>query len=336
MKRMKTKDKMNNSDELLIENIVGKTISDYFSKIFGRVNLQDGMYELTEVEQFTKYGQHIWKILQNAYKGIGGFKTYESMGDMINRISLAIICVHKKKIVACAIYRDDLGGQKLNGCGTIDGSNQNKALLRNIIKDDISNLQMYHWVEVSYPLEKWFKEENGNPIPSQMAHKLLHKAKSKIKEIGDGVHYQREMGRDRIIVTKAIYGFNSESTYIKVMKELEKYTGFKEYEDFKNYANSLPRITEDLDYEDNHPDKAISLAMEIIIQIGNVWDEGLRELSPKMKEYLKTAINTLQSYEDKNQQIIGLIRNGLYYYNNMEVLQYHTDENFNYLLYPIY
>lgn len=295
----------------------------------------NGTYEITEQDDFEKYGNDIWDILQNSYKALGGFKSYNSVVEMVNRISMAILCFHNNKIVACAIYRDDLGGQKLNGCGTIDGSETSKQLLRNVIKDDIENIRKYHWVEVSYPLEKWFKEEGGNPIPSKMAYKLLHKSKSKIRETGDGVHYEREIGRDHIPATKAIYGFNSDATYNHVMNKLEEYTGFKEYEDFKKYVNSLPSINEEIEYLDNHPDKTIALAMEIVIQIGNLWDDGVYELTPHMQEYLKNAISVLQNYPEKNSQIVALIKNGTYYLNNMDVLKCHTEEDFNYILYPI-
>lgn len=317
---------------ILNENYLHKVVSNILTKFIKKVPLSDGIYEFTDDNTISKYSNQIWKILQNSYKTIGGFKSYKNVNEMCNRISLAIIGVQDNMIVACAIYRDDLGGQKLNGCGTLNGSTEQKKILRAIIKDDIENLQKYHWVEVSYPLEKWFKELNGSPIPSSIAYKLLHKSKSKIKEIGDGVHYQRNVGSDDNFVTKAIYGFKDDTTYQRVMNNIEKYCGFENYDDFKEYANSLPKLDESFNYYDNHHDEEISKSMEVIIQIGNVWDEGWREITPNMKLYLITAITKLNNYQNKNKQIISLIKNGKYYLNNMSVLECH--EAFNYILSP--
>lgn len=315
----KTKMKKNiQLTESELHNIIRRTL---FS-ILSRVNYKDRNYDITDRQEIINYSSTIWSILQNSYKELGGFKSYNSKNEMAQTISLLTICVIKHRIVACAIYRDDLGGQKLNGCGTLNGSNEQKKLLRNLIRDDIDNLQKYHWVEVSYPLEKWFKEFNGNPIPSTMVAKLLHK--SKIHELEDGVHYQREIGVNHEIVTKAIYGFKDENTYNKVMNNLEKYAGFTNYKSFKNHINSLPRIVEEIDYKDNNTDETIALAMEIVIQIGNLWEDGYRELSPNMMRYLKNAVDILKQYEEKNQQINGLIRTGTYYLQNMEVILCHT------------
>lgn len=318
------------------EEIIGKAIRNSFRRFLNKTDLTDGIHEVTSGEDFGKYKNNIWRILQRSYKPLGGFKSYTSANEMAGRISMAILCVKKGRIVACAIYRDDLGGQKLNGCGTVDGSLQSKELLRGVIKDDIENLQKYHWVEVSPPLERWFKEEGGNPIPSKMAPNLLHKSKSKITEVGDGIHYTRQIGKDGDIATKAIYGFNSDSTYNKVMSKLEEYTGFKYYKDFKEYANSLPETTEDIEYSSNHPNKEVAMAMEVVIQIGNLWDDGYRELSRKMKTSLADAIKILKKSSTPSGQIKSLIRNGEYYYRNMEVLECHNANASDFILYPIY
>lgn len=302
-----------------LHNIVKNAIY----RMFNRIPLANGIYEITDESKLKRYSKQIWRILQNSYNTLGGFKSYSDAEEMSNRISLAVIAVSDRKIVACAIYRDDLGGQKLNGCGTLNGTSEQKSLLRSIIKEDIENFQKYHWVEVSYPLEKWFKEMNGNPIPSSLAHKLLHKSKSKIIELGDGVHYKRAIGNTNEMVTKAIYGFKDETIYNRVVNNLENYCNFNIYDKFKGYVNSLPKINEDIEYIDNHPNKDVALAMEIIIQIGNVWEDGIRELTPSMKEYLIASL-TILNRTDKNKQINALIKNGNYYLNHMEVLECHN------------
>ena len=319
---------------IITEGQIRNIIRNVLNKFSNEINLPDGNYEFVNDADIKKYSKCIWDILQRSYRNLGGFKSYETIDEMTNLISLAIICVRNKEIVACAIYRDDLGGQKLNGCGTIDGSEKNKEILRSIIKEDIENLKKYRWVEVSYPLEKWFKELGGNPIPSAIAHKLLHKGKDKIVDLNDGIHYQREMGKDKIVVTKAIYGFKSQNVYEMVMNNIEKYTGFETYNEFKSYANTLPKINEDFDYELNHSNKEVSVAMETIIQIGNLWEEGVRELTPNMHVYLENSIRFLTEYPEKNKQILALIKTGTYYYNNMDILKCYTSDDYDYIVKP--
>ena len=319
---------------IITEKDLKSIVHDVLHRIRNKTNLKDGIYEISDEAQLKQYSNIIWQILQNSYKELGGFKSYDSIDEMLGLISLATICVRNGKIVACAIYRGDLGGQKLNGCGTIDGSEQNKSILRAAIKDDIDNLKKYHWVEVSYPLEKWFKELGGNPIPVVIAHKLLHKSKGKIEDLGDGVHYRREMGKDKLMVTKAIYGFQSEAVYQTVMKNIEKLSGFEKYEDYKQHINTLPKINENIDFSMNHENKTVALSMEVIIQIGNLWEDGITEITPQMRNYLVSALKVLQKYNPKNPQINALIKNGLYYINNMDVLTDNVCNDYDYIVKP--
>lgn len=307
----------------LSESDLRGIVMNAVSRLSNWVGLEDGIYEMAERRDLKRYSRQMWRILRNAYKPFGGFKTYGSPDEMSGRISLAVIAVKGRKMVACAVYRDDIGGQKLNGCGTLNGTDSQKALLRSMIRDDIENLRKYHWAEVSYPLEKWFKEMGGNPMPSSIAHRLLHKSKSKITETGDGVHYVREIGGTGETVTKAIYGFKDESTYNKVMRNLEKLCNFKSYGDFRDYANSLPRINEEIDCSENHPDSRVAAAMEVVIQIGNAWDDGIRELTPLMKRHLAKSVAALKRVKGGSQQIAGLVRNGNYYLSHMDVLECH-------------
>lgn len=199
-------------------------------------------------------------------------------------------------------------------------------------KNDMENSEKYHWVEVCPPLGRWFKEEGGNPIPSKLAPSLLHIPKNKITKAGDGVHYTRQIGVDGYVATKAIYGFNGISTYNKVISRLEEYAGFKNSDDFKTQINSLPELREELDYSENHPNKPIAIAMEVVIQIGNLWEDGCREITPRMREYLYQVLQTLKSCKTKPGQINSLIKNGTYYYRYMDELRIHSLDNV--LFYP--
>lgn len=96
------------------------------------------------------------------------------------------------------------------------------------------------------------------------------------------------------------------------------------FDEPKTNINSLQELIGEIDYLDNHPDKPVAIAMEIVIQIGNLWDDGCRELTLKMRKYLYQALQTLQNCKTKNGQIKSLIKNGNYYYRNMDELRMYT------------
>ena len=323
----------------ITESDLRNSIKNTINRILNKTNLNDGIYELTDIESFKAYGKRIWSILQRSYSPFGGFLSYNNINDMISNMSLAIIAIKNNKIVACAIYRDDLGGQKLNGCGTYDGSNTSKELLRYIIKDDIDNLEKWHWVEVSPPLEKWFKELGGNPIPSEFASKILHKSKNKIHQLDDNVHYQRIIGKSTEPTTKAIYGFKDLKTYNLVMEKLTELTGFVDYNEFKNKINSSEQLFEDIDMYSNHENKTVSVAIEIVIQCGNLYEDGWYEITPQIYTLLKWAVNILEKYpnDEKNTQVTGCLRSGKFYLNYFKVIQVHTIQpKDNYILAPAF
>ena len=96
----------------------------------------------------------------------------------------------------------------------------------------------------------------------------------------------------------------------------------KEYEDlFADLMSGKGVCFDDNDPDklhlcDNHPDKTIARAMEVVIQAANMWEDGIRELTPEIKTYLTNALTTLQEYKDKNQWIESLIREGNYFLNH--------------------
>ena len=86
---------------------------------------------------------------------------------------------------------------------------------------------------------------------------------------------------------------------------------------FKEYSDILQIVREEPNYYNNHPDSTIAIAMEVVIQVGNLWDDGVRELTPTIRTDLKNALTTLQKYQNKNQRINNLIRAGNHYLNTM-------------------
>ena len=87
--------------------------------------------------------------------------------------------------------------------------------------------------------------------------------------MGDGIHYVKEIGADKIPATKAIYGFSSMSVYKTVVRKLEEYAVFTHYDGSEQPIDLHLELSEDLDYRDNHPNPQIALSMEVIIQIEN-------------------------------------------------------------------
>lgn len=321
---------------MITEAEIRQMIRNIFSKITGYVPLKDGIYEFEDKENISKYSNIVWEIMESSYRNLGGFKTYRNKNDLVQFTSLLILCVLNHKVVAAAIYRDDLGGQKLNGCGTIDGKQEHKEMLKQVIRSDIENLNKWHWVEVSHPLEKWFKEMGGNPIPSQMVPNLLHKSKSKIEFMPDNVHYKRQIANDvDNTYVKAIYGFKDPHTYKKVMAKLEQYTGFQEYNDFKNHINSLPKITEEIDYLNNYPDRKVATAMEVIIQFGNLYGDGIYDVSPRMYTWLKNAVQLLGQSKTQDKKIKSFYEKGCAYLKIFKPIIMYTFDDADYILGPL-
>lgn len=303
-------------DETKLNDIV-RTVINKITNPF--VKQKDGLYHFTSQEDIAKYGDAIWDILTNSYRKIGGFMTYSNKEAMVNRTSLLTAYIKNGRPIVCAIYRNNPSeenstGKKMVGCGTLHGTVAEKEYLKKIIKDDIDNYQKWHWCEVSGAIEKWFKDLNGNPIPSSFVSSILKMSRKNIKETGDGVHYSRFIGGSWY--TKYLYGFKDEQTYNKVID------AFEDYNDFKAFVNSDGRINEYFNYRANHEDETIAKAMEIIGQTDNMYEDGFRELTPLMTKYLQWAISTLKGY--KNGQMSRLIKQGLLDLQEMPVLECHT------------
>lgn len=296
------------------------------------IELEDNLYEFADKNEIKKYSDIIWYILQFSYKKIGGFFSFYSKENMEQRISKLVVYIKNKKIICCAIYRSDNGGYKLVGCGTLAGMKYQKEYLKDVIKNDINNVFLFHWCEVSKPLEYYFREYNGNPVPSKFAYRMLHKRESEIIPV-DIVHYKRLLNHDYHI--KCIYGFNSQKNYNKLMSTLEEYCEFKSYDEFKNYVNNgLPDLLEGLAYQDNDNNDNVALAMETIIQIDNFTSEsGFDMITPHMKQYIESAIDILENNK-KSGYIETLIDIGKQILK-LDIIELHTYNIQQYVIYPI-
>lgn len=288
----------------------------------------NGIYEYVSREIMDKYCNEIWDIIVKSYQKIGGFLTYDNPQQMINNVSLVKMYFSNSKLEACALYRGSMGGQKLVACGTLNRTDEQKKALKQMIKADIDKYDDWHWAEVSGTVEMWFAELGGNPIPSELAFKILQKSKKAIKLCDDGVHYERVIGTENARYKKIIYGFKDLKTYERVMKKIDEYENFESYEDWKKSVNNgilsnRPKIHESYDYLDNDEDPETAYYIEMGVQSINVWEDGVREVPQKMYNLFQTTYNFLLQKQNKNNQINCIIREMEYVLKNMQVLTIH-------------
>lgn len=280
----------------------------------------NGYYDTENEKDLEKYSKEIWNILQNSYKNIGGFLTYNTINDMLRNTSMASMYFCNDSMLSCAIYKNVLGGEKMVGCGTLNGKKDEKITLYNIIKNDINEFSNWHWAEVSGGVEKLFKKYNGNPIPNVLASTILKRPKMEIVLDSDGVHYKRIIGDAER--TKIIYGFNAKETYNKVIDEIYQLTGFESYESFKNAKNDLPTICESYDYLKNSKNPNKSFSMEVLIQLDYIYrDYNIREVPRELYKCFETSIKYLKDFVDLDFKIKLIVENATYLLSNMIILQ---------------
>lgn len=175
------------------------------------------------------HAQDIWNILQGSYEHIGGLKTYRDFSNFKKNLRSAKIAYSNNNIVACEIYRKEDTSYKAVAVGS-DGSNVGRKAARLILQDDIAQEGLHFWAEVSGAIEHLFKEYNGNPIPSKFASTVLSMGMKNpivVRELGDGLHYEREIGPDKSVFKKCIYGFKNKEVADMVLNSIDQYIDFK-------------------------------------------------------------------------------------------------------------
>lgn len=85
------------------------------------------------------------------------------------------------------------------------------------------------------------------------------------------------------------------------------------YEEFERCAISLFEITEDIDYLGNHPDRRIATAMEVVIQISNIYEDGCHKISREMYSSLDTAVTILGQAGTLDKKVNSLYEKGCAY-----------------------
>lgn len=294
----------------------------------------EGFYDTDNQYELEKYSKEIWNILQNSYKNIGGFLTYSNIDDMLMNTSFSTLYFKDNRLVSCAIYKNALGGEKMVGCGTLNGSKEEKLALHKIVQNDINEFSKWHWAEVSGGVERLFKKYNGNPIPNILAPTILRRPKMQLVFDKDGSHYKRDINGSNI--SKIIYGFNSQEIYDKVENEIYQLTGFDSYEAFKKEKNELPAICESHNYLKNHMNNRIAFSMEVLIQLDYIYrDNAIRELPYELYECFVDAISRLNGYIEPDFKIKMIAGNAKNILKNMTILRNKSFSRIEkYLFYP--
>jgi hypothetical protein len=122
----------------------------------------------------TAHADHVWNMLQAAYKPIGGIhgSGFESKEDMVKKIPFWKIHKENGKVRSVQLYKDKEGRKRV--AVATDGSDAGKKGLAQMMKDDFRQHRSYG--EVSGPSLSFLKKHLPNvkdfAIPRNTAQKL--------------------------------------------------------------------------------------------------------------------------------------------------------------------
>lgn len=90
-----------------------------------------------------------------------------------------------------------------------------------------------------------------------------------------------------------------------------------------------PKIHECYDYLDNDEDPETAYYIGVGIQLTNIWEDGIREVSKNLYNLFQTAYNFLLTKQSKTNQINCIIRENDYILKHMQILTPHRIKNNN-------
>lgn len=149
--------------------------------------LLERFVNLHNPQDMSKHIDVIWKILEDSYASIGGFKSATDKEDLMKKSGLTKLVVKDGKIVAVKIYKDELGRKSIAG-GT-DGSAEGKKWFIKMCEEDIKLNRA--WGEVSGAMEHIMLKRGSVPIPNTMVARILGKPITNLDP--DGYHYTRDI-----------------------------------------------------------------------------------------------------------------------------------------------
>lgn len=172
-----------------------------------------------------QHKDELFALVQGAYAKSGGFASGMTPRSMVKNTDRAkLVFSRDGKILACALYRADLGGYKRFGSAGIPGNAESLEAVNEIIKSDIEPYDNWYWVEASGAIEHLFQKNGGHPIPNSLVwHYLkLEHSDPRVKLDGsDGFHYFRTIGGE--VRRKMLFGFKDEETKKMAESLVRKY-----------------------------------------------------------------------------------------------------------------
>ena len=263
------------------------------------INKKYKKFQISEKSVIEIKIKEIVNILKFSYRNIGGFLCYKSENNLISQISLMTgFYDEQQKICVLSLYKDNMDGYKLFGCGTAHGSKEEKELLKSIIKEDVEKYTLWHWAEVSGVLEHWFKKYNGYPIPSDFAQIAL--SPHKLSPLKDGFHYKRDI--NHVELTKIMYGFKDHAFFDDIVAKYENYF------ELRKKINSSDTITEKLEPEiDKVNVETLTLndISELVLPFAKMVKMKCYYLTENMVKRLNLLSNILGSIESDDKIIVG-------------------------------
>ena len=296
----------------------------------------NNIYCVDDIEEMKQYANYVWNILTKSYEYLGGFKTYSNIDEMVGKTSRMELHFTKGVPDVVLIYRSNIDGFKLVGCGTLGRTPEQVEELQKVIRDSAINYSLWKWAEVSGPMEKIYKMVGGNPIPNKLAPSVLLQSSSKFNFNQDFAHYSRIIGGERI--NKVMYGYKNEETYHKAENIITKELGLT-MDKWRGNINELPPINESKGYLNLNGDPMIAYSMCVLIQFDNMWDEygGINELPDPVYLKLKKYENRLKECKHKTPQINAIINSCEYMFSKIKNMQTGTLEHlWNYIVGPAY
>jgi len=262
---------------------------------------RNGLYDFSK-EEIGPYIDTIWRIMQDSYEELGGFKSYTDKEKMADKATLYTLYFRENNITAAAVYNSTTKNDfKMVGIGKSHQTEGDfNADVQEIIKRDIRNFNCFYWAEVSGVIEHWFKKHNGFPIPNHYVKEMIPNGRSVKSLSDDGYHYIRLLGPHKTPTTKCVFGFRDSKILNEINTEFCT-DEFQSYEDFRKYVNSSEtNIQEEsniLKYQ-QLPQK-VSWAIGFIATLDEYNNEGLNELTPYMIEAYNDALATLNAYSEE-------------------------------------
>lgn len=260
------------------------------------------VYVTNDIKFISKYAAEMFKLIVKSYAKHGSNISIHTVDDITQKSSIAKLVFNDDgKIIALALYRDDLGGHKRFASATNKNDSRYREAAEAIVQNDIEPYDNWFWVEASDKIEEFFKKHNGNPIPNHLVYKFLRKPKKDILKLhDDGVHYDRMISsNDSVPATKMMFGFKSKEAVNVVMQRIDNYDQFK-----INVNESLNDLFED---EDNATEetKSFEAASIFIQELSEKHDDGFNEMLPSWRDQLKMAIARILKEKKTHKHTTG-------------------------------